>query len=93
MEKIIWSDWAVKDVQIIYQYISADSKYYASKWLDKINDRIVALSFHPYIGRVVPERENRNIREVIEGNYRIMYRIATNHILIYRIIHSARNFR
>jgi toxin ParE1/3/4 len=93
MEKIIWSSWAVKDASIIYQYISMDSRYYAAQLLDKINDKVSVLSTHPHIGRVVPERKNPNIREIIEGNYRIMYRISGKHILICRIIHSSRNFK
>ncbi len=27
----------------------------------------------PELGRIVPERDNESIRELIEGNYRIIY--------------------
>ena len=93
MEEIIWSSWAVKDTKTIYQYIAMDSKYHANKWLDKINERVSLLLNHPQIGRVVPEKNNPNIRELLEGDYRIMYRVAAKHILIYRVMHMARNFK
>ena len=93
MEEIIWSSSAVKDANAIFVYISLDSKYYAGKWLEKLYERVTILLTHPQIGRVVPEINNPNIREIIEGNYRIMYRISKKQIIIYRIMHSARLFK
>ncbi len=94
MEEIIWSSRASKDAFDIYQYIALDSKLYADRWIDKIIDRISTLPIQPKSGRVVPEKNNPDIREIIEGNYRIMYKISKgNSINIYRIIHSARFFK
>jgi len=49
-----------------------DSKFHANKWLEKIADRINMLPKQPNIGRVIPERNDQNLREIIDGNYRIM---------------------
>ena len=94
MEEIIWSASASKDLVNIYQYIAFDSKLYANKWVDKIIDRISILPKHPNIGRIVPEKSNSRIRELIEGNYRIMYKTSIKGpIIVYRIIHSSRIFK
>ena len=47
----------------------------------------------PELGRIVPELELENIRELIEGNYRIIYRKSEKQIIeILTIHHSARDF-
>ena len=93
MEKIEWSLRASKDIQIIYQYIALDSKFHANKWLQKVSERINILPTQPNIGRVIPERNNQHFRELIEGNYRIMYKVSDRSIIIYRIMHASRNFK
>jgi plasmid stabilization system protein ParE len=93
MDEIVWSSRAINDADLIFRYISLDSKYHAEKWLRKVSERTTILLTHPNLGRVVPERNDQSIREVIEGNYRIMYKISGTRIIIYRIIHSSRNFK
>jgi plasmid stabilization system protein ParE len=47
----------------------------------------------PETGRIVPELENNEIRELIEGNYRIVYRVkAKDYVEILTVHHSSRNF-
>lgn len=93
MEEIVWSARASKDVHTIYQYIAMDSKFHANKWLDKIRGRINLLPEQPYMGRVIPEKSDPNLRELIDGNYRIMYRVSKKQIVIYRIMHASRFFK
>lgn len=49
-----------------------------------------ALEDFPKSGRIVPEFDSDVIRELIEGNYRIVYKINSNHIGVVRVHHSAR---
>lgn len=90
MEEIIWSAVAVVDLQEIYQYIREDSELYASRLIDKIVERIEILRKMPRAGKIVLEFENENIRELIEGNYRIIYFITRENIEIVRIHHGSR---
>ena len=90
MEQIIWTKIASNDMKEIYNYISRDSLKYASITLQKIYNKIQKLKPNPKIGRYVPEYNNKQIREVFEGNYRIIYRIKNKTIEILRIFHSAR---
>lgn len=90
MVKIVWTAFAIEDLQLIHDYIAKDSKTYANRLIDKLIERVDQLENFPKSGRVVPEFDNTNIRELIEGNYRIIYEIKPEHIGIIRIHHAAR---
>ncbi len=91
MEKIIWSYLAINDLQDIYDYICKDSELYALRLTERIVERVEILNTHPTAGTVVPEFEQENIRQLIQGNYRIIYRINSDgSIGIARVYHGAR---
>ncbi len=93
MVKIVWSALAVSELRDIYLYISIDSIKYANNQISRIRQKTQILKSMPEIGRIVPELEENTIRELIEGNYRIVYRINTiNFIEILTIHHASRNF-
>jgi toxin ParE1/3/4 len=95
MVKIIWTQRSLDDLKSIAEYISKDSLKYASLTLERIIDVTKHLEINPRIGRMVPEiGRNDKIREVIFGNYRIIYKITstlTVHILT--VHHSAKRLR
>ena len=81
----------MNDLQDIYDYVAKDSPKFADRLMDKIIERVDVLEHHPKIGRKVPEFDNEQIRELIEGNYRIIYRIESDDQLgIARVHHAAR---
>jgi plasmid stabilization system protein ParE len=41
-------------------------------------------------GRVVPEYDDEAVREVMVGNYRLMYRLWSEDVEIVAVIHGAR---
>ena len=91
MAEIIWSDPALDDLRSIYDYISVHSTHTANNLVNRIMDRTEQLIEHPHMGRMVPETENETIRELIEGNYRIFYRLLSeDNLEILRVWHSAR---
>lgn len=93
MVKVVWSNLAIDDLKAIHDYISRDSKIYASKFVARIIARVDQLEQHPMSGRIVPEFESESIRELIEGNYRIVYKIYADHLGIARVFHSARQLK
>lgn len=93
-EQIIWSSAAFSDLETIYEYICNDSKFYADRFVQEIEEKVLMLIAQPLVGRVVPEKEDPQIREVMKGNYRIMYSLSKLPVIvIYRIIHVAQNFK
>lgn len=92
MVKIVWTEQAVSDLKDIFDFISKDSKRYAENQIKRIKSRTIILKNRPVIGRIVPEIEIAEIRELIEGNYRIIYRIFSKEsIEILTVHHSARD--
>ena len=94
MVKINWTKTALNDLKAIYDYIEKDSKFYAGRLIEKIIVTVDQLENFPLSGRIVPEKNDETIREIIFGNYRIFYKIISPvKILILRIHHSAKNVR
>ena len=93
MAKVTWTLFAREDLKSIYDYIARDSNYYAKQFTEKIVGRIEVLENHPELGRVVPEFEKPNIREIIEGKYRIIYQLSNDSVEIIRIHHSSRELK
>jgi len=60
----------------------------ALKWAENIQERTNNLKRFPKLGRVVPEIGRSEIREILEGEYRIIYRIESKVISILTIYHS-----
>jgi addiction module RelE/StbE family toxin len=90
MAKIIWSELALEDLKHIHDYNSKDSLIYANRVIEKIILRIEQLEKFPRSGRVVPELNNISIRELIQHNYRIIYKVASQKVYIVSIHHSAK---
>lgn len=76
MAVVRWTQKAANDLEDIGNYIEKDSKKYASIVVKRIYSSTLLLKDFPEIGRVVPEFNNKSIRELIEGKYRIVYGLA-----------------
>mgnify|MGYP001262042494 CR=1 FL=1 len=91
MVKIVWTELSGDDLKEIFDFIAADSLRYASITVNKIYRRAQDIINNPLVGRIVPEFNNRFIRELIIGNYRIVYKIISDsRVDILRVYHSAR---
>lgn len=75
MAKIIWSESALKDIELIAEFIARDSKERASLFVQRLISAVERLTSFPHSGRIVPEVGEEKDREVIYGVYRIMYRV------------------
>lgn len=92
MVQINWTFQAKEDLESIARYIARDSKKYARVQIIKIRIRTKILSSHIHAGKIVEEINREDIRELIEGNYRIIYLIVNDHHAdILTIHHSARD--
>ena len=87
--KIFWSQLAVKRLEEIYEYIAKDNISVAQNLVESIFNKVESLLTNSERGRKVPEVNREDIRELFEGEYRIIYRFETKHIFILTI----RNFK
>lgn len=90
--KIIWSRQARDDLHDIVTFIAAKNRPVAESFGFRLMAKVDLLAQFPQIGRVVPEKQDENIREIILRPYRIIYRVlAENQVVaIARVWHGAR---
>ncbi len=86
--KIIWSPLAVDKASEIVDYISQDKPTAAKKWIEEIFLKVEQLKLSPQIGRIVPEISDSQFRELIYGNYRVIYRLEIKQVSILTIRHG-----
>tara|TARA_Y100000590_G_C15525688_1_gene941137 strand:+ start:533 stop:829 length:297 start_codon:yes stop_codon:yes gene_type:complete len=90
--KIVWTRQALERLEEIEDFISRDSSSRAVKFIDKLIKKGDSLESQPKCGRVVPEFGSPDIREIIEGNYRIVYRLKKSRIEILTVFEGHRLF-
>lgn len=91
MVEINWTPQSLYDIDNIAEFIARDSVKYANVQTQRFFDAVEILNTHPKAGRIVPEISDYKIREIISGNYRIVYKILNkNRIDILTIHHSKR---
>ena len=83
--KLIWTELAVEKLEEFADYIALDKPMAALKWAETIQNSVNKLIEFPQLGREVPEIRRADVREIIEGNYRIIYRYESNRISILTI--------
>jgi toxin ParE1/3/4 len=86
--EIIWTPLAIERVSDIAGYIAQDKPSAAENWVNTVFSKVEKLKSAPEIGRFVPEIRNNQFRELLYGNYRIIYRVENNQISILTIRHG-----
>ena len=91
MVEINWTKQSIEDINNIATFISKDSLKYAKIQVERIFLRTEILHSHLEAGKIVPETNNKVIRELLVGYYRIIYKIINkNKIDILTVHHSSR---
>ena len=85
-----WTPQALNDVDAICKFIARDAPRYAQLFATQVFKSVERLEAFPESGRMVPEVGQENIREIILGNYRVIYRILNGDVEILTVYHSAR---
>ena len=92
MTQIIWSPQALRDMEAIRAYMAEDSPRVAELVVGRIVKAVERLEAFPESGRKVPERNDPEIREVIESPYRIVYRMRVDAVEIATVFRASRLF-
>ncbi len=94
MATVRWSAQARKDLESISDYLRDVAPSYAERFEEKVFEATRRLEAFPRSGRVIPEAEEEELREVIYREYRIMYHVdgADEDVLILTVLHSSRQF-
>jgi plasmid stabilization system protein ParE len=88
--KIIWSPLAIERAYEIATYIAQDRPEAALKWLDGLFQCTDRLERFPQSGRMVPEIDSSEYREIIfRRAYRVIYRIERSTVAILTVRNCA----
>lgn len=93
MGKVTWSPSALEDVNSIAEYIARDSVDRAALFAVRLIEATDRLQDFPSSGRIIPEIGDSSCREIIYGNYRIMYRLLNNDVWITGVVHGSRQWK
>ena len=90
MASVLWTVGAREDLRQLIAFVGQDSETYAAIVVGRIMAAVSRLESYPLIGRIVPEYQDATIREVLVGNYRIVYRIRQEVIGVIAVVHRGR---
>ena len=90
--RIFWTPIAVQDLREICNFISRDNPVAAQRMGEELIKQAEAIALFPQSGRMVPEKKDPLIREIIFGSYRIIYQVdeVDKVVALARIWHGAR---
>ena len=93
MARIIWTEPALHDLDEIADYISLDKPLAASKFVQRVFERIEQLASHPESGSVPAELKGTQYRQLVIPPVRIFYRAQNDAVYIVYIMRGKRLFR
>jgi toxin ParE1/3/4 len=93
MAQVIWSQPAIDSLDEIANYIALDEMRAAQKMVNKIINAVNKLHEFPQSGRVIPELNEGNYRELIVGPCRIFYRAEEHSVYVLYVMRSERQLR
>ena len=90
--RVRWTEQAFARLTDIEDYVAADSPAAAQRLTARLVHRVNTLARTPNLGRRVPELPGSDLRELIEGNYRIVYRVRSPRVEILTVFEGHRPF-
>jgi len=88
--RLLWTERARCDLLSIIDYIGRDSPAAARRTVAAIRKKALALNERPHSGRIVPELSRPEVRELIHGNYRLVYLVAADEVVVLTVFEGHR---
>lgn len=85
--RVHWTDRAKQRLKLIHDHIAKDAPFVAQQVIERLVRRSIQIGEFPQSGREVPDYRERNLREILERPYRILYRIKPDCIDIVTVMH------
>jgi len=89
--RVKWTTPAWADVEEIARFIARDSPRYAVALQREAQSAAWSLRQFAFRGRVVPERDNERLRELIVGSYRLIYKVMADEVHVIAFVNGARD--
>ena len=87
--RVLWTDAALNQLEAIRDYLAHTSPDYARRVVERLVHRSEQIAAFPRTGRMVPEYEIDEVRQVIESSYRIIYLIKEERLEILAVMHTS----
>ena len=86
-----WAETATQDLEEAAAFIARDSRYYAADLVREVWAATRSLRIFAERGRMVPEIDALDIREIFIRNYRLIYQVTADRVFILAFVHGARD--
>lgn len=88
--KVRWSETSARRLEEIWRYVALDAPGAADALVDRLLERGDSLANLPNRGRRLPELPDGELRELIDGNYRIVYKVGAHVLEIITVFEAHR---
>jgi toxin ParE1/3/4 len=89
MAQVRWTPQAADDLEVTCLFIARDSPQLAAAFADRVLRAADQPASYPRSGRIVPELGIENIREIVVGSYRVIYRFRQDEVHLLTVHHGA----
>ena len=89
---VIWTESARAALDDVVTYIAQDSREAALRVLVAALDTASSLDQFAERGRIVPELNQTDLRELFVFDYRLLYRVRPEEVVVVAYLHGARDF-
>ena len=89
LSRVYWTRQAREDLRAVRAHIASDAPATASAYVRRLRESVSRLREFPHSGQVVREIGREEIREILQGNYRLIYRISDRRVDILTVFHGA----
>jgi toxin ParE1/3/4 len=86
-----WTETATQDLEEVAEFIGRDSRFYAAALVQEAQVAARSLRTFAERGRVVPEIDAPDIRELFIGSYRLIYQVTADRVFILAFVHGTRD--
>jgi plasmid stabilization system protein ParE len=80
--RVRWLQRALEGAAEAAKYIAVDRPRAAARWREGLIDTAERIAAFPLSGRIVPEAEKPELREVIYADYRIIYLLGEPPVVV-----------
>lgn len=90
--RVGWTESAWQELEAAAQYIARDSSYFAFALIHEARLAAQSLQESPNRGRIVPDLGDASVREIFVKQYRLIYEVGLDRVIILSFLHGARQF-
>jgi plasmid stabilization system protein ParE len=88
--RVVWSRQASEQITRVFACFAAERPAVALRWLERVLERVESLAAFPDQGRLVPELQRSDMRELLIHPYRVVYRRDESEVIVVTVRHERR---